>query len=42
MRTKQDAVTCLKLTLLNPTVCLEDVKVLLASVVACGQQLQNA
>ncbi|MEJ8325675.1 aspartate aminotransferase family protein [Kosakonia sacchari] len=40
--TEADGVTCLKLTLLNPTVCLEDVKVLLASVVACGQQLQNA
>lgn len=40
--TEADGVTCLKLTLLNPTVCLEDVKVLLASVTACGQQLQNA
>ncbi|TCC03447.1 aspartate aminotransferase family protein [Kosakonia quasisacchari] len=40
--TEADGVTCLKLTLLNPTVCLGDVKVLLASVVACGQQLQNA
>ncbi|MEQ4452301.1 aspartate aminotransferase family protein [Kosakonia sp. YIM B13605] len=40
--TEADGVTCLKLTLLNPTVCLEDIKVLLASVVACGQQLQNA
>jgi L-2,4-diaminobutyrate decarboxylase len=40
--TEADGITCLKLTLLNPTVCLEDVKVLLASVVACGQQLQNA
>ncbi|MGD8206067.1 pyridoxal phosphate-dependent decarboxylase family protein [Pantoea sp. FN0305] len=40
--TEADGVTCLKMTLLNPTVCLEDVKVLLASVIACGQQLQNA
>lgn len=40
--TEADGVTCLKLTLLNPTVCLEDVKVLLASVMACGQQLQHA
>ncbi|WP_024555847.1 pyridoxal phosphate-dependent decarboxylase family protein [Franconibacter pulveris 1160] len=40
--TEADGVTCLKLTLLNPTVCLEDVKVLLASVMACGRQLQNA
>ena len=40
--TEADGVTCLKMTLLNPTVCLEDVKVLLASVIACGQQLQKA
>ena len=40
--TEADGVTCLKMTLLNPTVCLKDVKVLLASVIACGQQLQNA
>ncbi|URQ61669.1 aspartate aminotransferase family protein [Pantoea alhagi] len=40
--TEADGVTCLKMTLLNPTVCLEDAKVLLASVIACGQQLQNA
>lgn len=40
--TEADGVTCLKMTLLNPTVCLEDVKVLLASVIASGQQLQNA
>lgn len=40
--TEADGVTCLKLTLLNPTVCLEDVKVLLASVIACGQQLLKA
>ncbi len=37
-----DGVTCLKLTLLNPTVCLEDVKVLLASVKATAEQLLNA
>ena len=42
MRTKQDAVTCLKLTLLNPTVYLEGVKILLESVVVCAPQLQNA
>ncbi|MGK9175397.1 aspartate aminotransferase family protein [Yokenella regensburgei] len=40
--TEADGVTCLKLTLLNPTVNLEDVKVLLASVEACGMQLLNA
>jgi len=40
--TEADCVTCLKLTLLNPTVNLADVKVLLASVVACGEQLANA
>ena len=40
--TEADGITCLKLTLLNPTVTLEDVKVLLASVIACGQQLHNA
>lgn len=40
--TEADGVTCLKLTLLNPTVSLEDVKVLLASVTACGQQLLKA
>ncbi|WP_024553239.1 pyridoxal phosphate-dependent decarboxylase family protein [Franconibacter helveticus 513] len=40
--TEADGITCLKLTLLNPTVSLEDVKVLLASVIACGQQLHNA
>lgn len=40
--TEADGVTCLKLTLLNPTVCLEDVTVLLASVTACGEQLLKA
>lgn len=40
--TEADGVTCLKLTLLNPTVNLQDVKVLLESVKACGAQLLNA
>ena len=40
--TEADGITCLKLTLLNPTVSLADVKVLLASVTACGQQLLTA
>lgn len=40
--TEADGVTCLKLTLLNPTVCLEDVKVLLESVKATALQLLNA
>ena len=40
--TEADGVTCLKLTLLNPTVSLEDVKVLLASVKECGMQLLKA
>lgn len=40
--TEADGITCLKLTLLNPTVNLQDVKVLLASVQECGQQLLNA
>ena len=40
--TEADGVTCLKLTLLNPTVCLEDVKVLLASVKETAQTLLNA
>lgn len=40
--TEADGITCLKLTLLNPTVCLQDVIVLLASVKACGEQLLNA
>lgn len=40
--TEADGVTCLKLTLLNPTVNLTDVKVLLASVTACGQELLKA
>lgn len=39
--TEADGITCLKLTLLNPTVNLQDVKVLLESVKACGQQLLN-
>ncbi len=37
--TEADGVTCLKLTLLNPTVCLEDVKVLLASVKETAETL---
>ncbi len=40
--TEADGITCLKLTLLNPTVNLQDVKVLLASVQECGLQLLNA
>ena len=40
--TEADGITCLKLTLLNPTVNLQDVKVLLESVKVCGQQLLNA
>lgn len=40
--TEADGITCLKLTLLNPTVNLQDVKVLLESVKACVQQLLNA
>lgn len=37
--TEADGVTCLKLTLLNPTVCLAGVKILLESVKACAMQL---
>ena len=40
--TEHNGVTCLKLTLPNPTVCLEDVKVLLASVKATAEQLLKA
>lgn len=40
--TEADGVTCLKLTLLNPTVCLEDVKVLLTSVKETAEKLLNA
>lgn len=40
--TEADGVTCLKLTLLNPTVNLQDIKVLLGSVKECGLQLLNA
>jgi L-2,4-diaminobutyrate decarboxylase len=40
--TEADDVTCLKLTLLNPTVNLQDIKVLLGSVKECGLQLLNA
>ena len=40
--TEADGVTCLKLTLLNPTVGLEDVKTLLAHVKECALQLLKA
>ena len=40
--TENQGVTCLKLTLLNPTVTLEDVKVLLALVEKTANQLLNA
>ena len=40
--TEADGITCLKLTLLNPTVCLEDVKVLLASVKATALSILSA
>ncbi|TPG64912.1 pyridoxal phosphate-dependent decarboxylase family protein [Ewingella americana] len=40
--TEHSGVTCLKLTLLNPTVSLEDIKVLLALVESTAQPLLNA
>lgn len=40
--TEADGMTCLKLTLLNPTVSLADVKILLESVKACAMQLLKA
>lgn len=40
--TEHDGVTCLKLTLLNPTVTLEDIKLLLALVEKTAQPLLNA
>lgn len=40
--TEHNGVTCLKLTLLNPTVTLEDIKVLLALVDTTAKQLLNA
>lgn len=40
--TEADGITCLKLTLLNPTVTLEDVKVLLALVEKTADQLLSA
>ena len=40
--TEHQGVTCLKLTLLNPTVTLEDIKVLLALVEKTANQLLNA
>ena len=39
--TEFNGVTCLKLTLLNPTVSLEDIKVLLALVESTAQPLLN-
>ncbi|MCS2172974.1 aspartate aminotransferase family protein [Scandinavium sp. TWS1a] len=40
--TEADGITCLKMTLLNPTVCLEDVKILLASVKDTAETLLHA
>jgi L-2,4-diaminobutyrate decarboxylase len=40
--TEADGVTCLKMTLLNPTVCLDDVIVLLTSVKETAEALFNA
>ncbi|MFT4274215.1 MAG: aspartate aminotransferase family protein [Pantoea sp.] len=40
--TEADGITCLKLTLLNPTVTLEDVKILLALVEKTADQLLSA
>jgi L-2,4-diaminobutyrate decarboxylase len=40
--TEHSGVTCLKLTLLNPTVSLQDIKVLLALVESTAQPLLNA
>lgn len=40
--TEFDGVTCLKMTLLNPTVTLDDIKVLLALVEKTAQQIQAA
>ncbi|HAU5563574.1 2,4-diaminobutyrate decarboxylase [Pantoea sp. BL1] len=40
--TENQGITCLKLTLLNPTVTLEDIKVLLALVEKTANQLLNA
>jgi L-2,4-diaminobutyrate decarboxylase len=40
--TEFDGVTCLKMTLLNPTVTLEDIKVLLALVESTAKQLLTA
>ncbi len=40
--TEHNGVTCLKLTLLNPTVSLEDIQILLALVDKTAQQLLNA
>jgi L-2,4-diaminobutyrate decarboxylase len=40
--TESDGITCLKMTLLNPTVTLEDIKVLLALVESTAQKLLTA
>ncbi|MCE9941800.1 aspartate aminotransferase family protein, partial [Serratia liquefaciens] len=40
--TEFNGVTCLKMTLLNPTVSLDDIKVLLALVEETAQQLPAA
>ncbi|WP_338563615.1 aspartate aminotransferase family protein [Erwinia sp. E_sp_B04_7] len=40
--TESDGITCLKVTLLNPTVTLEDIKVLLSLVESTGQSLLQA
>jgi L-2,4-diaminobutyrate decarboxylase len=40
--TEAEGVTCLKMTLLNPTVCLDDVKKLLGSVKETARQLLKA
>ncbi|HEY2452555.1 MAG TPA: aspartate aminotransferase family protein [Scandinavium sp.] len=40
--TEAEGVTCLKMTLLNPTVCLDDVEKLLGSVKETAQQLLKA
>jgi len=37
--TEHDGVTCLKMTLLNPTVTLDDIKVLLTLVETTAQKL---
>ena len=39
--TEHNGITCLKLTLLNPTVTLEDVKVLLSLVERTAQEVMT-